>query len=61
MTSNINSKQVFFNGQECWQNNDYIKARYWFEISSQDDNFRIASLYKLIRIEIKEGLKQEKF
>lgn len=55
MTSNINSRQAFFNGEECWKNNDYINARYWFEISYHDDNFRIESLSKLIQIEIKEG------
>lgn len=55
MTSNINSRQAFFNGLECWKNNDYIKARYWFEISYHDDNFKIESLSKLIHIEIREG------
>ena len=55
MTSNIKSRQAFFNGQECWRNNDNINARYWFEISYNDDNFRIKSLSKLIQIEIREG------
>lgn len=55
MTLNIDSKQAFFNGQECWKKNDYINARYWFEISYHNDHFKIESLSKLIQIEIKEG------
>ena len=56
MTSNIDYRQqAFFNGQKCWNNSDYIKARYWFKISYHDDNFKIESLSKLIQIEIREG------
>ena len=53
MASNL--QQAFFNGQECWKNNDYLNARYWFEISYHDNNFKIESLAKLIQIEIREG------
>lgn len=55
MALNIDSGQAFFNGQEYWKKNNYINARYWFEKSYQDDNFRVESLFKLIQIEIKEG------
>lgn len=48
-------KQAFFNGQNCWRNNDYINARYWFEIASKHTEFREESLSKLIQIEIREG------
>ena len=48
-------KQAFFNGQKCWQNNDYINARYWFEIASKHEMYREDSLSKLIQIEIREG------
>jgi tetratricopeptide (TPR) repeat protein len=52
---NNDFRQAFFNGQECWQKNDYINARYWFEIAINDSNFRDDSLSKLIQIEIREG------
>lgn len=55
MTSNVDSKQAFFNGQECLKNNDYINAKHWFEISYLNDSFKVESLSKIIRIEIKEG------
>lgn len=48
-------KQAFFNGQNCWRNNDYINARYWLEIAFKHEEFREESLSKLIQIEIKEG------
>ncbi len=49
------SKNAFFNGLKCWENKDYIKARYWFQNSYYDDNFKVESLAKLIQIEIREG------
>ncbi len=55
MTSNIDSKQAFFNGQKCWKHKDYIHARFWFEISYHNDYFKVESLSKLIQIEIREG------
>lgn len=55
MALNLDSRQVFFNGQECWKNRDYVNARYWFEKSYCDDNFKIESLSKIIQIEIREG------
>lgn len=55
MALNIDLRQAFSNGQECWKNNDYVNARYWFEISYQDDSFKVESLSKLIQIEIREG------
>lgn len=48
-------KQAFFNGQDCWRNNDYVYARYWFEIASKHTEYREESLSKLIQIEIREG------
>ena len=55
MTLNNEFRQAFYNGQQCWRNNDYKNARYWYEISIQDSEFRDESLSKLIQIEIKEG------
>lgn len=55
MVLNNNFSQAFFNGQECWRNNDYVGARYWFEISINDSNFKEESLSKIIQIEIREG------
>lgn len=55
MDINEDFKQVFFSGQNCWRNNDYINARYWFEIASKHTSYREESLSKLIQIEIIEG------
>ncbi len=55
MSLNNDLRQAFLNGQECWRKNDYVKARYWFQISMNDSNFRAKSLSKLIQIEIREG------
>lgn len=55
MALNNDCRQAYFNGQECWKKNDYVNARYWFEISINDSNFRDDSLSKLIQIEIREG------
>lgn len=55
MALNNDFRQAFFNGQECWKKNDYVNARYWFEISVNDSNFKDDSLSKLIQIEIREG------
>lgn len=55
MAVNSDFRQAFFIGQECWRNNDYKNARYWYEISIQDSEFKEKSLSKLIQIEIREG------
>ncbi|MGM9834377.1 MAG: tetratricopeptide repeat protein [Bacilli bacterium] len=55
MAINKDGRQAFFKGQNCWRNNDYINARYWFEIAFQHSSYREESLSKLIQIEIREG------
>lgn len=55
MALNTDFRQAFFNGQDCWKKNDYINARYWFEIAVKASNFRDEALSKLIQIEIREG------
>lgn len=54
MTSN-DYKQAFYNGQNFLIKNDYINARYWLEIASQNEKYLEKSLSKLIQIEIREG------
>ncbi len=51
----MNFKQAFNNGQTCWRNQDYINARYWYEIAMQQEEYREKSILKLIQVEIKEG------
>ena len=55
MALNNEFREAFYNGQQCWRNNDYKNARYWYEIAIQDSEFRDESLSKLIQIEIREG------
>lgn len=55
MTLNSDYREAFFRGQESFGISDYVNARYWFEISMNDPNFRDDSLSKLIQIEIREG------
>ena len=52
--TNKDLKEAFFKGLEYYNNNDYINARYWFNISYQHDGFRVQSLTKLIQIELRE-------
>lgn len=55
MKININSTEAYLNGINCWNNNDYIKARYWFEMSYSNQEFRDQSLFKLLQIGLREG------
>lgn len=55
MALNSDFRQAFYNGQECWRNNDYVNARYWYEIAMQHEEYREQSVSKLIQIEIREG------
>ncbi len=55
MAINTDLSQAYYNGQRCWAVNDYNGARYWYQISARDFNFRDNSLFKLISIEIREG------
>lgn len=50
-----NPRESYFNGMDCWKNNDYINVRKWFEISYNDLEFKEESLYELIKIDLKEG------
>lgn len=50
-----NSRESYFNGIDCFRNNDYINARKWFEISYNDSEFRDESLSKLLQIDLREG------
>ena len=55
MSSNIDTRQAYINGIESYRNNDYKNARYWFQLSYQDDNYREQVLANLIKIDIVEG------
>lgn len=50
-----NIRDSYFNGMNCWRNNDYINARKYFEISYNDSEFRDGSLSKLLQIDLREG------
>ncbi len=52
----INGKDAYFKGIEFWNNNDYINARYWFEIAHKyNGKYCDLSLSKLIQIDLKRG------
>lgn len=56
MESILNEKEAYFKGIEFWNNNDYINARYYFEIAYKyNGEFRDLSLSKLIQIDLREG------
>jgi len=46
---------AFYKGQEFWEKNDYVSARYWYEIAMQYEDYKENSISRLIQIEIREG------
>lgn len=56
METIVNEKDAYFEGMEFWNNNDYINARYWFEIAHKyNGEYCDLSLSKLIQIDLREG------
>jgi len=45
---------AFFNAQTCFNNKEYIKAKYWYNISIESEEYYELSLIKLIQIAIKD-------
>ena len=56
MENILSEKDAYFNGIEFWNNNDYIKARYYFEMAYKyNGELKDLSLSKLIQMDLREG------
>ncbi len=55
LENECDTKAAFRNGIWCLVNDESEKARYWFNIAINDEEYREAVIAKLIKLDIKEG------